>query len=181
MFRRLGSILLAVAAVALLALLTVFDMERLSEGIRRALGLEEGRPEGGRQADMTEEDRRVRQVIDGIPEEGIRATMARLSSFPTRMAGTPGCAEAGRWIEAQFREIGLERVTAESFPVTVPVDRGAALTVEGSGETIPLFGMWPNQVRTPSLPEGGVSGALIDGGQGEFPDFNGKAVAGAWR
>ncbi|MSS72100.1 MAG: FtsX-like permease family protein [Candidatus Latescibacteria bacterium] len=178
MFRRLGSILLAVAAVALLALLTVFDMERLSEGIRRALGLEAGRPEGGRQADMTEEDRRVRQVIDGIPEEGIRATMARLSSFPTRMAGTPGCAEAGRWIEAQFREIGLERVTAESFPVTVPVDRGAALTVEGSGETIPLFGMWPNQVRTPSLPEGGVSGALIDGGQGEFPDFNGKAVAG---
>jgi len=179
MLNRLGSILLAIAAVALLVILSVFDMERLSEGMRGALGLEERRSEGGRRADMTGEDRRIRQIIDGIPEGRIRATMTRLSSLRSRVAGTPGCAEAGRWVEAQFREIGLERVTAESFPVTVPVDRGAALTVEGTGETIPLFGMWPNQVRTPSLPEGGVAGALIDGGRGEFRDFNGKAVAGS--
>ena len=179
MLHRFGFILFVAAAVALLAALTFFDMERLSDGLRSVLGLGAEGPAETQQADITEEDRRIRQVVDGISEEAVRGTLARLSSFPTRMAGTPGCAEAGRWVEAQFREIGLERVTTETFPVTVPVDRGAALTVEGSGEVIPLFGVWPNQVRTPSLPAAGVSGALIDGGQGEFRDFNGKVVAGS--
>ncbi|MCK5327100.1 MAG: ABC transporter permease, partial [Candidatus Latescibacteria bacterium] len=41
-----------------------------------------------------------------------------------------------------------------------------------------LFGMWPNLVRTPSLPLEGIRGALIYGKKGWYSDFNGMDVEG---
>ena len=78
----------------------------------------------------------------------------------------------------QFRAIGLQNVTTEEYPVSVPMDKGASLKVLGTGETMRLYGLWPNLARTPSLPRDGLRGKLIYGRGGDFADFNGRDVKG---
>ncbi|MSS73995.1 MAG: hypothetical protein EXS64_21300, partial [Candidatus Latescibacteria bacterium] len=115
-----------------------------------------------------------------IPEvsiERLRETVTRLSSVESRVTGYPGAEAAARYIEGEFRRLGMQDVRLEPFPVTVPVDRGASLTLVEGGETIPLRCVWPNLVRTPTT--SGVRGRLIYAGRGEFTDFDGQDVAGS--
>ncbi|MBI2950497.1 hypothetical protein HYY27_00310, partial [bacterium] len=112
-----------------------------------------------------------------VSEERLRQTVHRLSSVESRVTGYPGADEAARYIESEFRRLGMRDVRAEAFPVTVPVDRGASLTLVESGEAIPLRCVWPNLVRTPTTP--GIRGRLIYAADGEFTDFDGKDVSGS--
>ena len=64
----------------------------------------------------------------------------------------------------------------ETYGVTSPVDEGSQLTIVSSGEVFPLSGLWPNLVKTSTLPPDGVRTRLIDGGDGEFKAYNGKDV-----
>ena len=90
----------------------------------------------------------------------------------------PGAANAARYIEGEFHRLGLQ-VTSEFFPLSVPIDRGGRLRLVGSDATIPIYGLWPNHVRTPSLPPGGVAGHLIDLGRGRLAEMDGKRLAGS--
>ena len=95
------------------------------------------------------------------------------------MTGYPGATKAADHIAAAFEEIGLEDVHREPFKVAVPMDRGARLEVEGDAAPIPMHCLWPNLVRTPTLPPEGISGPLISAGQALPADFNGKHVEGS--
>ena len=68
---------------------------------------------------------------------------------------------------------------ANFFPLSVPLDRGGRLRWVGSDETIPIYGLWPNHVRSPSLPPDGVSGHLVDLGRGSLAEMDGKRLAGS--
>ncbi|NQT51388.1 M28 family peptidase, partial [bacterium] len=57
--------------------------------------------------------------------------------------------------------------------------RGATLAVAGEAAPVPLACLWPNHVRTPTLPPGGVVTHLIYGGHARPADFNGRKVEGA--
>ncbi|HID11364.1 MAG TPA: M28 family peptidase [Candidatus Latescibacteria bacterium] len=100
-------------------------------------------------------------------------------SLRSRVVGYPGSEEAYRYIKEEFERIGLENITAETFPVVVPLDLGAKLKVLDTGELIPLYCLWPNQVKPPSLPSEGVEGPLIYGGKGSFRELDGKEVQGS--
>ena len=56
----------------------------------------------------------------------------------------------------------------------VPIDEGFWL--ECAGERLELFGVWPNLVRTPTLPAEGIEGQLVYGGDGSR--LEGQPVAG---
>lgn len=97
----------------------------------------------------------------------------------SRLAGTPGADQARDYIKGQLSSIlGAGAVTQEDFSVTVPVDHGASIAT-ADGKQYVLQPLWPNLVRTSTLPEAGITGPLIYGGRGDLRSFRGKNVSGS--
>jgi len=120
-----------------------------------------------------------RAVADAVDEARLRRTITELASFGSRVTGYPGADRAAQTIARAFREMGLEDVREERFRAAVPMDRGAALQVDGQAQPIRLACLWPNLVRTPTLPREGLRGRLIYGGYARPADFNGQEVEGS--
>ncbi len=121
--------------------------------------------------------KRYKQLASEINVSNLAQTINVLSSKGSRLAGYPGCEEAGKYVEEQFRKIGLEDVKAEPFIATVPVDKGASINT--GNKNYKLYPMWPNFVRTSQLPKAGVEGRLVYGGSGKLAEFNGTDVEGS--
>ncbi|MDE2127703.1 MAG: M28 family peptidase [Armatimonadetes bacterium] len=123
----------------------------------------------------------------------LRSAVDTLTSFGSRVAGYPGDQLAGDWVLGQFKQLGLQKVTTDRFTVTVPWDtsveggnHGAWAEVAGgglpglkSGQHLAIHPLWPNLVRTSTLPAGGLTGPLIYAGNGTLSNFNGQSVVGA--
>ncbi len=110
--------------------------------------------------------------------EDLSETVRFLSSLGSRISGYPGAEVAADFVEAELRAIGVADITREPFEITVPMDKGGELTLTESGERFTLYGMWPNLVRTPTLPPEGYQGELIYGGAGEWANYKGQELEG---
>ena len=121
---------------------------------------------------------RYSEWAEEIREARLKNTVEVLSSVGSRVVGYPGHEEAARYILKKFKEIGLQGVRTEEFEVTVPVDHGASLEILDEGRRIKLYGLWPNLVRTPTLPVEGIRAKLVYGRSGKFKDLNGKDLEG---
>ncbi len=98
----------------------------------------------------------------------------------SRVAGTPGGDQARDYVKQAFRNIfGAANVSEESFPVTVPIDNGAYVQAAGLPKPLALQPLWPNLVRTSTLPVAGINGPLIYAERGELRNFRGKPVEGS--
>ena len=115
----------------------------------------------------------------GSDIDSIRATVEYLASVESRISGYPGSDRAADFVEAAFAAAGLEEVTREGYPLTVPMDRGGELVITESSERFHLDGLWPNHVRTTTVPEAGLTAQLIYGGDGNVAELNGHEVAGS--
>ncbi|MBN1444985.1 MAG: FtsX-like permease family protein [Candidatus Omnitrophica bacterium] len=98
------------------------------------------------------------------------------SSVSSRMPGTEGHEKAADFIENKFKAAGLKRVAKEEFSVVVPVEEYAFLNA--GGKRIELHCMWPNLVRTSTLPPAGLEGKLIYGGDGDLRKLEGRDIVG---
>ena len=85
-----------------------------------------------------------------------------------------GCNVAREWLVAELESLGIAEIYRHEFPVLLPIDEGFWL--ECAGERLELFGVWPNLVRTPTLPTEGIEGPLVHGGDGSR--LEGQPVAG---
>lgn len=121
--------------------------------------------------------KRYKAIAAAINSDRVKADVFTLSSYPSRLVGYPGCEKASEYIERQFREIGLEEVRSEPFRVTVPIDEGSRIVI--NGQSFPIYALWPNLVRTSHLPPEGLQVHVIDAGSGRLPDFDGKVVKGS--
>ena len=119
------------------------------------------------------------RVLDAVREDGIRTLMDRFTQHESRVVGYAGHEKAADFIISEFRRFGMEDVEAETYDVAVPIDYGGTLTVEDTGEIFAIHGLWPNLVKTTTLPTGGVQGHLLWGGTGDFAAFNGRELDGA--
>ncbi|MDE2952990.1 MAG: hypothetical protein OXR71_00560 [Gemmatimonadota bacterium] len=119
------------------------------------------------------------RVLDAVREDGIRALMDQFVRYDSRVVGYSGHEKAADFIESEFRRFGMEDVEAETYGVAVPIDQGGSLMVEDTGEVFTIHGLWPNLVKTTTLPTGGVQGHLLWGGDGDVSEFNGRNVEGA--
>ena len=93
------------------------------------------------------------------PVERVQQTMDTFASLGSRVAGYPGADQAAQIVQERFRAIGLDDIAIHEYDVSIPVDKGGFLQVVGSGEQVPIHGLWPNLVKTSTLPEGGMTGA----------------------
>ena len=116
----------------------------------------------------------VPSLATGDEEAPLRRTVEALSAPASRMTGYPGAAVAREWLVAELESLGITEIYRHEFPVLVPIDEGFWL--ECAGERLELFGVWPNLVRTPTLPAEGIEGQLVYGGDGSR--LEGQPVAG---
>ena len=107
-------------------------------------------------------------------EEGLRRTVAALAAAESRMTGYPGGEVSRDWLVAELRGMGIDEIYRHEFPVVVPIDEGFRL--EYGAESLELFGVWPNLVRTSTIAVDGIEAELIYGGDGSL--LEGRQVAG---
>ena len=110
--------------------------------------------------------------------ERIRSTVEFMASIESRISGYPGSEKATEFVARTFRDIGVEDVTLDEFEVTVPVDKGSELVLAETGERLLLRGLWPNLVRTTTIPPEGLSTSLVYGGDGSYAALAGKDMEG---
>jgi len=169
--------LLSIAlAASMLLSVTVLSPDRVSTWIEAWVGWE---PVAEPPAPPP--DPQAVAVAERVSRERLYEHVRYLSSGPSRVTGYAGAQRAAEYIEAQYRQVGLQDVTVEQFTVPVPFDRGGSIELV-SGSTrlqFPLHALWPNHVRTPTLPDQGIGGALIDGGAGRLEDFDGRPLEGS--
>jgi len=189
MLAKIGKGLLLAIGIAMILSVTVFDPAKITEAAKRYFGLSTGPradvdiqavgPTTGREEVEREENAEIRRLVDSLSVADTRDVIHRLSTLPaSRAVGYPGNEMAAAYVEDAFRSIGLEDVKSQPFEVAVPVDEGGALEGEGIDRKIELFSLWPNEVRTSSLPAG-FAGSLIDGHKGRFSDFDKKKLTRA--
>ena len=93
-----------------------------------------------------------------------------LSSHASRLTGYPGAEAAADWIEGQLLGMGIGEIHRHEFPLLMPIDDG--FTLELDGQSLPIHGVWPNLIRTSTLPEDGIGGPLLYGGDGSSLEGN---------
>ena len=110
----------------------------------------------------------------------VERTIRELASHGSRLAGYPGDRFAAEYLVRELTAAGVAGVTREAYEVVVPVDYGSRMEILEDGaavDEIALEAMWPNLVRTTTLGPEGLEGPLFYGGNGEYEDLNGHAVA----
>jgi len=111
-----------------------------------------------------------------LHSEGLNEYIRFFSSFPSRMPGTEGHRQSADFIEKKFREAGLKNVKREEFKTVVPVERYAYISVDN--KKIDIHCLWPNLVRTSTVPPEGIRGKLLYGGNGDLRSLTGKDIEG---
>ena len=122
-----------------------------------------------------------RQMAEEITDASVAEHLRELCSTPSRMTGTEGYERAVEYIRSRFEAAGLRSVTVIRLPVAVPGTQlaGVLEVPDASGEAqraVDIFPMWPNLVRTCTLPPDGLAGRLVDGGDGTLKRFNGMEM-----
>jgi len=113
-----------------------------------------------------------------VKEEEIRKDLQYLSSLGSRIPGYPGNKKAADFVYQRFLNLGLKNVKKEEFEVTIPVDKGGQLWIAGEEKKFKVYSLWPNLVRTSTLPPEGIEGKLLYGGKGDYAFLEGKDIKG---
>ena len=119
-------------------------------------------------------DSDIQSVVTNVQLKRLKDHISNLNSRPSRVTGYEGANSAADYIEDQFFSLGLNDVRRESFPVTIPIDKGATLKLPE--QDFALFSLWPNGVRTSTLPSDGIEGRLINVGKGTLTELDGKKI-----
>ncbi len=106
----------------------------------------------------------------------LRQTVETLAGVGSRVTGYPGCDAAAEILKDTLRALGVTEVYAHRFPVPIPLDQGFRL--EAGGQSVRLYGVWPNLVRTSTLPPEGIEGSLVYAAGGDLKALEGRKIAG---
>ena len=117
--------------------------------------------------------------VDASMVAAMAADVRKLTSYPSRVPGTPGNVEAAKYVESRFKEIGLANVRSDTYQVTAPVTKGQKSSITINGRPLDVFPVYPNHVVPSSTASKGLSGPLIYAAGGRPADFNGMKVEGA--
>lgn len=177
MLKKIGTAFLWLIAIFMLSSVTIFNPGQVTDFFVKLFNIQPSIPEI-QPVVITERDREIKRIAENITEDDVRATLASLTSHPSRVPGYSGHRAAFEHVQSAFRGLGIP-TEVEQHDVTVPIDHGASVTVDGTGETVEVFGLWPNHVQTPTVARGGVTGPIVYGGKGSFKELNGLPMQGS--
>ena len=100
-----------------------------------------------------------------------------LLSAPHRLSGTPELKVAADHVEKRLREIGMDEVIVQEFPVTQNKTLRCEIELAG-GVRLPLIPARPNGIIAPVTPPEGLSGDLVDVGSGTDEELNALEIRG---
>ena len=147
-----GKWLLIAFAIAQLLAVTVFDPEQISVWF---FGLDLNPPPPA-EVDRGRVDEQVAAVMNAVDRDAVERHLGGIVSDDSRAVGYPGERTAWNYIRTQFGALGLQDIGIDTFQVVVPLDKGGTVSfADGSDE--PLHAVWPNQVRTPTLPRASIA------------------------
>ncbi|MEE3234452.1 MAG: FtsX-like permease family protein [Candidatus Latescibacterota bacterium] len=166
---------LLLIALAIPSLLLFGNPVQINQTVNDYFGWKASLPKAGKLISDSEA-KELRKIASQIDSASIAEKIYKLSTMGSRVTGYEGAEKAADFIFENFEKIGLKEVKRESFNVTVPMDKGGTLKVSATSETFPIYGLWPNGVRTPTLPDKGIKGSIIYGGKGSLKDLDGHPI-----
>jgi hypothetical protein len=89
-----------------------------------------------------------------------RKDLENIASHPSRVIGSPGSIRAAEYVEQQLQAIPNIDWRKHEFTIYAPVTRRASLTL-ADGDELPVYPLWPAQMRVNSTPAGGITGRLV--------------------
>ncbi len=114
-----------------------------------------------------------------VREESLRELVGRFAAMGSRVPGYAGNDEAADFIVDYFRSLGMGEVYEQPFETAVPVEKLGTLKLkDGSGATYRVHSMWPNRVRTPTVPPDGINGRIVYVGDGYLDGLDGVPLDG---
>lgn len=152
---KVGKWLLIAFAVAQLLSVTVFNPEQVSVWL---FGLDLN-PEPPAQVDRGRVDAESEAVMNSVTRDRITRHLSALVTDKSRAVGYEGEREAFHHIRSEFERLQLANIRIDTFSVVVPIDRGGRVDFP-DGTSGPIYALWPNQVRTPTLPRARIA---VDG------------------
>lgn len=114
-------------------------------------------------------------LIGQVKVENLRSDVIQISQIGSRLTGGSGEKKTFEIVEKRLRDLKLQNIRYETFDVTVPDEKSRGYLNLGN-DSIELFPIWPNLVRTSTCD---VQGKLIYGGSGTLEEFKGKDIRGA--
>jgi hypothetical protein len=120
-----------------------------------------------------------RRLASQVDQTALREHIEYMASLGSRVTGYPGADRAAAYVIEKLKALGLRNVHAEEFPLSVPVVHEAGLEVKGAGYKWPIYPMWPNAVRTSTLPAEGLETPVVYGGDGELSQLSSKDISGS--
>ena len=84
----------------------------------------------------------------------LQNSVQAMSRYESRLTGYAGAEAAAAWIEDELRAMGIGEIHQHDFDLLMPIDEG--FVVETAGQTLSLYGVLPNLLRTSTLPDEGV-------------------------
>lgn len=177
MTRVLG-IAAVLVAVVLIGILAVGDPVGVNASVNRLFGWQPDVPQSTRLV-SPDIGRQLRTQAGEVTAADVRQSIEMFAGFGSRISGYPGADRAARYIDGRFRELGLQAIQRDTFSVAVPVDAGGTLVLSGTdARPLPIWGLWPNGVRTPTT-AGTLEGPLVYGGKGSWQELDGLPIDGS--
>ena len=62
------------------------------------------------------------QLAKAAPVSRVQETLGHLAGLGSRVVGYPGADEAARFIQDNFRDIGLDDIAVHEYDVSIPMD-----------------------------------------------------------
>jgi hypothetical protein len=123
--------------------------------------------------------KQIRFLASATTPAQVQREIEYFAAMGSRIPGYPGAEQAYQHVLNRFRRLELHDVRTDTFSVEVPVDAGMSdVVVSGTtGRRLHAWCLWPNGVRTPTTPPGGLVGSLIYGGGGTWAELDQKPVA----
>ncbi|MFC1735423.1 FtsX-like permease family protein [Candidatus Hydrogenedentota bacterium] len=116
------------------------------------------------------------EVESRITTESLRKEVETFASFGSRAVGYEGLEQAAQYVEKRFGEIGLGNIRIQEFLVPGPVEKSGLIRV--GGRDYPMHCLWPNRVRTSTIPPPGIDTNLIYGADGDLSWLDGMPIEG---
>ena len=178
MLRKIGTAFLWLIAIFMLSSVTIFNPGQVTDFFVKLFNIQPSIPEL-KPVVITARDREIKRQADAISKDDLRRTLITLTTNGSRVPGYPGHEKAFQFLKGEFERLGFDDIAVEEYTVTVPVDQGAMLRVEGTDQRVSLYSLWPNHVQTPTLPAEGITGPIVYGGKGTFKELNGRPIEGS--